>query len=72
LFLSEGGELHTRVLKEMRAVLADDAEPSWLNEGENYCCARPELSRGIQGLRGMMSGFCQIASNGFRGCGAGE
>ena len=31
-FLSEAGELHTRVLQEMRAVLVEDSEPPWLNE----------------------------------------
>jgi ATP-dependent Lhr-like helicase len=31
-FLGAGGELHTRVLQEMRAVLTEKGEPTWLNE----------------------------------------
>jgi len=31
-FLGAGGELHTRVLQEMRAVLCENGEPPWLNE----------------------------------------
>ncbi|HEX3719668.1 MAG TPA: DEAD/DEAH box helicase [Verrucomicrobiae bacterium] len=31
-FLGAGGELHTRVLHEMRAVLREQDEPPWLNE----------------------------------------
>lgn len=31
-FLSEGGELHTRVVQEMHAVLRDNDEPQWLDQ----------------------------------------
>jgi ATP-dependent Lhr-like helicase len=31
-FLAAGGELHTRVLQEMRTVLTEESEPLWLNE----------------------------------------
>ncbi|MEW6306606.1 MAG: DEAD/DEAH box helicase [Verrucomicrobiota bacterium] len=32
VFLGNGGELHTRIVREMRAVLLDDEEPSYLDE----------------------------------------
>lgn len=31
-FVSVGGELHTRVLREMRAALTEEGEPPWLND----------------------------------------